>query len=89
MIPSPDLACRDALRRLDDYVDRALSPNELQAVEAHLEECLRCAQKFRFESSLVEGIRARLRRLSIPPSLSRNIRLRLRADLPKEPFPGD
>jgi anti-sigma factor (TIGR02949 family) len=81
-VTSPSrLSCEDALRRLDEYVDRALSPAELREVEAHLNDCVRCAQEFGFEVALVRGIRARLRRLRVPPSLLRGIRLRLRAEL--------
>jgi anti-sigma factor (TIGR02949 family) len=75
------VSCENALRRLDEYVDRALSPDELRQVEAHLAECLRCAEEFRFEASLIHGIRARLQRLAIPPSLLRSITLRLRAEV--------
>jgi hypothetical protein len=75
------LPCEESLRRLDDYLDRNLSPQELRSVKAHLRECLRCARFFRFETSLVEGLRLRLRHLSVPRGLQESIRLRLRAEL--------
>jgi anti-sigma factor RsiW len=84
---APHTSCRDALRRLDDYVDRTLSPEELRLVEAHLKRCVRCAEQFRFEVTLIRDIRDRLQRLTVPPNLLRGIRLRLRALPPKEPFP--
>lgn len=83
MTPVSRFSCEDSLRRLDEYVDRTLSPEELRRVEEHLAGCLRCAEEFRFEVTLVRGIRARLQRLTVPPSLLRGIRLRLRADLDK------
>jgi hypothetical protein len=50
-------------------------------VQAHLNDCVRCAQEFGFEVALVRGIGARLKRLRVPLSLIRGIRLRLRAEL--------
>ena len=87
MSPS-SLTCEEALRRLDDYVDRALSPEEIGRVEGHLEECLRCLGAFRFEAALIEGIQTRLRRLQIPIGLLQRISLRLRAEARKGTFPG-
>ena len=77
----PQLSCEESLRRLDDYVDRNLSPEEQRLVQIHLRECLRCAREFSFEASLIEGLRIRLQRLSLPPRLLHSIRLRLRAEL--------
>jgi anti-sigma factor (TIGR02949 family) len=71
--------CDQVLARLDDYLDRTLSAPEVQRVEAHLEECLACLHAYRYEASLFEGIRARLRRLAIPAGLLALVRLRLDA----------
>ena len=57
------------LRRLDDYVDRALAGAEIRRVEEHLAECLACASAARFERSLLDGIRVRLRRIAVPDQL--------------------
>jgi anti-sigma factor (TIGR02949 family) len=82
-------SCRDTLLCLDEYVDRSLSPEELERVEAHLAACLQCAEKFQFEAGLVPGIRSRLQRRSLPPDLLRAIRLRLRRDRARGTFPGN
>jgi putative zinc finger protein len=74
-----DALCHESLRRLDDYLDRNLAPDEVQLVQAHLRECLRCARQFRFEASVLDGIRLRLRHLSVPSGLLQAIQLRLRA----------
>jgi anti-sigma factor RsiW len=66
--------------RLDDFVDRALSPAERELVEEHLFECLRCAEKFRFEVSLMDALRERLGRIAVPEGLVRTIRERLESD---------
>ena len=70
-------SCDETLRRLDDFVDRALRPEELRLVEEHLGECLACAAASRFEQSLIAGIRARLRRIALPAGLLETIHVRL------------
>ena len=49
-------------------------------VEQHIEECLRCAGRYRFEISLIQELRSRLRRISLPGDLVARIRLRLDAE---------
>jgi anti-sigma factor (TIGR02949 family) len=73
-------ACEAILRRLDDYIDRELSPSDMRMVEQHIEECLRCAGVYRFEISLIQAVRSRLRRICLPDDLMARIRLRLDAD---------
>ena len=74
------ISCSETILRLDDFVDRALSPSELGLVEEHLLECMKCAEKFRFEVSLVETLRDRLSRIAAPEGLVRSIRERLEAE---------
>jgi anti-sigma factor (TIGR02949 family) len=74
------VACEAILRRLDDYIDRELSADEVLMVERHLEECLRCASQYRFEIRLIQDIRVRLRRIALPRDLMTRIRLRLDAE---------
>lgn len=71
------ISCSEMVLRLDDFVDRALSPEDLELVEEHLTECVKCAEKFRFESSLVRTLRDRLSRIAVPQDLLRDIRRRL------------
>lgn len=75
------ISCSEMVRRLDDYLDRALSPAELESVEAHLHECVTCARQFRFEVSLIDGLRERLRRITAPEDLLGRIREKLAMDL--------
>ena len=72
--------CEAILRQLDDYIDRELSPGDMHMVERHIEDCLRCADRYRFEISLVQEIRSRLRRIRLPGDLVASIRLRLDAE---------
>ena len=62
-------ACEAILRRLDDYIDRELSPSDMRMVERHIEDCLHCAGRFRFEMSLIRELRNRLRRIAMPGDL--------------------
>ena len=71
------LTCLEMVARLDDYVDRYLDPEEVRRVHAHLAGCLACAHEYRFEATLLEAIRARLRRIALPPALGSAIRDRL------------
>jgi anti-sigma factor (TIGR02949 family) len=73
-------ACAAILRQLDDYVDRALSPSDMRMVERHIEDCLRCAGRYRFETSLIQELRSRLQRICVPGDLMARIRLRLDAE---------
>lgn len=70
-------ACEAILRRLDDYIDRELSPGDMRMVERHIEDCLRCAGRYRFEISLIRELRSRLRRIGLPTDLVTRVRLRL------------
>jgi anti-sigma factor (TIGR02949 family) len=72
--------CEAILRRLDDYIDRELSPDDARMVERHIEDCLRCAGRYRFEIRLIQEMRRRLRRSSLPGDLMARIKLRLDAE---------
>ena len=77
MGPVDQLNCAQALARLDDFLDRELFPEEMQAVRAHLDLCARCARAHRFEADLLPSLKQRLRRLSLPESLRARIRQEL------------
>jgi len=70
--PTP-LTCEETFRRLDDYVDRALPAEERRQVEAHLATCVDCAREYRFEQSVIDHVRGAVRRLDVPPDLSRKV----------------
>ncbi len=70
--------CAEAFRRLDDYVDRELSADELRLVSEHLAICQMCASEFTFEASILEGVRDRLRRIAAPPGLLDRVLRKLR-----------
>lgn len=74
------LTCIEVFNRLDDYLDRNLSEEEVALVARHLDECLMCANEYRFEATMLEGLKARLRRIEIPAHLLSSIMLRIQAE---------
>lgn len=69
--------CRDAVRRLDDYLDRELGPEELAQVRAHLDCCSHCGGVYALETSVLAELKGKLRRIAAPPDLLRRILARL------------
>jgi len=65
--------CEEAFRRLDDYLDRELSAEEMTLVHEHLDICAGCAREFNFEASVLRGIREKLRQIDLPDSLQARI----------------
>ena len=70
--------CEETFRRLDDYLDRELTPQELQLVREHLEVCAVCAAEYAFEASVLKQVRAKLQRVAAPADLLAKIRRALR-----------
>ena len=71
------LTCQEVFRRLDSYLDRALDETEVRQVEAHLAECAVCAAEYRFELSLVDEVRGKLKRIRASRTLLEGISARL------------
>jgi anti-sigma factor (TIGR02949 family) len=65
--------CEEAFRRLDDYLDRQLSAEEMRLVHEHLEICAGCAREFNFESSVLKGVGEKLRQIDVPDTLQSRI----------------
>jgi anti-sigma factor (TIGR02949 family) len=61
--------CEETIRRLDDYLDRELTPHEMQLVQEHLEVCALCASEYAFEASALGRLRDKLQRLPAPADL--------------------
>ena len=78
MRPLTRFTCEEAFRRLDDFLDRELSAPEMHLVREHLETCEGCAREFRFEASVIDGVRRKLRQIDVPPSLQARILAALR-----------
>ena len=65
--------CEEAFRRLDDFLDRELNGEEMVLVHEHLEICEGCAREFRFEASVLRGVRDRLRQIDVPAELQARV----------------
>ena len=61
--------CEEAFRRLNDFLDRRLPPEEMRIIEEHLEICAWCAREFNFESSVLHGLKRKVRQLDVPAAL--------------------
>jgi anti-sigma factor (TIGR02949 family) len=51
------VACHEAEQRLQAYVDRALTPDEVAGIEAHLAVCPPCARCYKLETQMRENMR--------------------------------
>jgi anti-sigma factor (TIGR02949 family) len=61
--------CEETIRRLDDYLDRELTPHEMQLVQEHLAVCALCASEYAFEASALERLRDKIQRIPAPADL--------------------
>lgn len=73
MTPTP-YDCREAFRRLDDFLDRELTAAEMEAVRAHLLDCAVCAREFEFEAAWIRNVRAKVQRIDVSADLKARIR---------------
>ncbi len=85
MIGPDRYTCEQAFQRLDDYLDREISPVEMGHVEEHLRLCEVCAQEFRFEAGLIRTLRARLARIQAPDGMMGRISELLSAEGQADP----
>jgi anti-sigma factor (TIGR02949 family) len=73
MTPLGPFTCEETARRLDDYLDRELGPADMQLVRDHLERCAYCAEAFRFEGSVIDTVKRKLRQIDLPEDLTTRI----------------
>jgi anti-sigma factor (TIGR02949 family) len=67
------LNCQEVFRRLDEFLDRELSEDEMGLVQRHLDACVQCAAERRFEGRVLDAIRAKLPRLQAPDGLLKRV----------------
>jgi len=65
--------CREAFARLEDYVDRELSADEIEKVEEHLSVCEMCAGEFAFEARVLDTLRDKLMVFEVPAGLEERL----------------
>ena len=69
--------CEEAFRRLDDFLDRRLSAEDMRLIEEHLQICDACTREFTFEASVLAGIRRKLEQVAAPADLLSRIAERI------------
>jgi mycothiol system anti-sigma-R factor len=70
----PDvLTCEQAFALVYEYLDKALTPEEAERVNAHLAICEDCVRHFHFEGKLLDQIRQKCREARAPESLRKRI----------------
>ena len=62
-------SCEEMFRRLDDFLDRELSEDEMRLAREHLEACALCAREHAFEAAVLRDVKRKLRRVDVAPSL--------------------
>ena len=78
---APDrFSCDEVFQRLDDWLDRELSPDEMARVREHLETCAVCAEEYVFEANVLRVVRDKLGRIDAPRDLLDRIRRTLDAE---------
>jgi anti-sigma factor (TIGR02949 family) len=80
-MPSLDrYRCEEVFRRMDEFLDRELASGEAALVREHLETCAACASEYAFEEHVLLTVKAKLRRVAIPPELRTRIEQSLSRD---------
>jgi anti-sigma factor (TIGR02949 family) len=71
------MSCEEAIRQFFAYLDRSLSGEPLEALEAHLQDCLDCCDRLQFSRRLDSALKARLAAGGIPEGIEDRVRERL------------
>jgi mycothiol system anti-sigma-R factor len=71
-LPAGLIPCSQAVQQMWDYLDRALSPDELARVDRHMAFCRKCCGEMEFAKEL-QGVLASTGSDELPP----NVRARL------------
>jgi anti-sigma factor (TIGR02949 family) len=63
--------CDEVFARLHDYLDRELTPAEIEDVKAHLGLCSECAEEFFFEESVLRYVKRCVEATPVPAELQK------------------
>ena len=66
-------ACQEAVKRLTEFLDHELKPEEEEEVQRHLQKCRGCFARFHFEETLLRTIRERVEAIRAPRALREKI----------------
>ena len=65
--------CQEAVKRLNEYLSKELTPEEEAKVQEHLGQCQGCFKRFSFEEQLIKTIRDRAHQVVAPTQLREKI----------------
>lgn len=68
------LTCEQAAKQFFAYLDRALSGEVFEDLEAHLEACLNCCDKLAFSGQLDDFVKHHLPDNPVPATLEARVR---------------
>jgi len=71
------MSCEEAVRKFFAYLDRSLSADSAERLEAHLRECLDCCDRLEFLRKLEALVKTHLPEGALPPHVEARIRRRL------------
>jgi mycothiol system anti-sigma-R factor len=71
-------SCKEAIVRLNDYLDHELTDAERADVIKHLQICKPCLERFRFEETLVTSLRKKVCALVAPAKLREKLKVVIR-----------
>lgn len=74
------VSCREALERIQEFVDGELTGMSREEVEAHFEVCTRCYPHLALEHNFRERVKAALEADGMPDDCRERVMSRLRAD---------
>lgn len=75
------LDCDDCLERLDPYLDRELTPEEVEAVKGHLADCRGCESVFVVERVFLDQLKGSATTPVAPPEVRERLIVRIRRDV--------
>ncbi len=61
--------CEATFRRMQDFLDRELSDDEVLSVQDHLHGCGMCAEEYLFEASVLRRVRRCIQDVEVPSDL--------------------
>lgn len=71
------MSCEEATRQFFAYLDRALAGETLDALEAHLHDCLDCCDRLEFSRQVDSVVKTRLAEGAVPDGVEGRLRNRL------------
>ncbi len=73
-------SCEEAVKRLNEYLDHEMTPEERIVVLKHLEICRPCLARFSFEQTLVVTLRQKVSVLCLPEAVREKLFTLLREE---------